>query len=598
MDSLSTNLTPFDDYNIYCKDHDKPALGVCGEYLCKERRFFCMVCVRNEDICITNQHHELISLSELLYRFFIKQETKAIDLVEINSMMESLKEMNQSEIKMKLSEFSQNLQNKLEKSLKNFSFLLQDKINQNKISINTMLHKIKINESDLKEESDNLHFLANQNIPECLLKFNIKNVNEYLKSTLIKMEEKQSILKLIKYISNKEKSNKTINTGSQLISLHNSTKQEKVSQIAKVVDEKIAEIETKINLQLDQLEKILLPSTSEGLILKNSNQKFTGDPAKLTFKMDICTTSHKANSIDSVFTAFKSIKGNSYVVWGTPSHTIEVYDLKLEIVKTIPAAHLNTIFSCRHYLDKKNKTDYVITSSYDRSVKVWNVSDNWNCVVTITNAHTGYYIYSVCILCNEIDNKNYIISAAPNEFSKIWEFSGKHVKDFGINTESTYFINSWFDSKNKKYYIINGNSTDVKAYEFKTGAFYKSFKGTPQTWHMSALINEVNNIPQLIESDGNGNVRVWDFHQGTLLKTISTSGINLRGICLWNDNYVISSGSDYTVKIFDLKNGKSIKSLSGHTSTACAVEKIFHPIHGESLITHALDGKLKLWILK
>ena len=103
MDSLSSTLTPFDDYNIKCIDHDTPSIGICGEYLCKERKFVCMRCRTEENTCITKQNHELISLSELLYRFFLKQETKAIDLIEINSMMESLKEMNQSEIIKKLS---------------------------------------------------------------------------------------------------------------------------------------------------------------------------------------------------------------------------------------------------------------------------------------------------------------------------------------------------------------------------------------------------------------------------------------------------------------------------------------------------------------
>ena len=81
----------------------------------------------------------------------------------------------------------------------------------------------------------------------------------------------------------------------------------------------------------------------------------------------------------------------------------------------------------------------------------------------------------------------------------------------------------------------------------------------------------------LIESDGNGNVRIWDFYQGTLLKTIASSGINLRGICLWNDQFLFAAGSDYNVKLYDLKNGTYLKKYDGHTSTCCAVEKIVHP---------------------
>ena len=53
---------------------------------------------------------------------------------------------------------------------------------------------------------------------------------------------------------------------------------------------------------------------------------------------------------------------------------IEIFDLdKNEIVKAIKNAHINVIYSCRHYPDKKNKIDYLITSSYDRNVKIWDI---------------------------------------------------------------------------------------------------------------------------------------------------------------------------------------------------------------------------------
>jgi WD40 repeat protein len=261
-------------------------------------------------------------------------------------------------------------------------------------------------------------------------------------------------------------------------------------------------------------------------------------------------------------------------------------------------AHTGTIFSCRHYVDKIGKQDCLTTSSYDRSVKVWSITNNFNNILSIATAHNGYYIYSVCILSDEAEHKNYVISSAPNEYSKIWDFSGKFLREFGVSNESTYFIDSWFNAKQKKYYIINANSVDVKVYDFKTGLLFKAYKTSPNTWHMSAIINEIDNVTQLIESDGNGNVRIWDFYQGTLLKTIASSGINLRGICLWNDQFLFASGSDYNVKLYDLKAGTYLKKYDGHTSTCCAVEKIVHPKYGESLISYASDGKLILWINK
>ena len=239
------------------------------------------------------------------------------------------------------------------------------------------------------------------------------------------------------------------------------------------------------------------------------------------------------------------------VAWGTPQFSIETYDLEKDAKSILIPAHSSTIFSCRHYLDRKNKIDMIISSSYDKSVKVWNFNNNMSCLLNIAGAHSGYYIYSACILIDEVENKNYIISSAPSEYSKIWNFQGTLVSTFGVNNESTYFISTWFYQKAKKHYIINANSSDVKVYDFKTHKLYASFKGTPHTWHMSAHIVEHEGTNYLVESDGSGNIRVWDFLKVEIVKHITTSGVNLRGLCIWNNQYVIAAGSDYNVKIYD-----------------------------------------------
>ena len=111
------------------------------------------------------------------------------------------------------------------------------------------------------------------------------------------------------------------------------------------------------------------------------------------------------------------------------------------------------------------------------------------------------------------------------------------------------------------------------------------------------MVNEVKNQQILIESDGNGYIRMWEFHTAIIIKCISSSPtLNLRGICLWNDDYLFAAGNDYQVKLFDLTNGKFLKSFKGHTSTVCSLDKVVHPKYGECLISQGLDGKLKLWV--
>ena len=95
MENLSEVLSSFDDIEIICSVHKLPAIGICAEYYCSSSRFYCMKCIKEGITCITKENHELISLSELLYRFFIKPENKTIDLQELNSLVEVIKDFDQ-----------------------------------------------------------------------------------------------------------------------------------------------------------------------------------------------------------------------------------------------------------------------------------------------------------------------------------------------------------------------------------------------------------------------------------------------------------------------------------------------------------------------
>ena len=41
---------------------------------------------------------------------------------------------------------------------------------------------------------------------------------------------------------------------------------------------------------------------------------------------------------------------------------------------------------------------------------------------------------------------------------------------------------------------------------------------------------------KIIESTNFGNIRIWDFHSGRLLKKLIVNINKLNGICLWNKN--------------------------------------------------------------
>lgn len=605
MEILNQYLSPLDDIEYICDIHGIPCIGVCGSSSCKEKsKFLCIKCIKAGDTCITKQKHELVTLSEMIYRFFLKMENKSLDLLQIQTMEKIIQKLNEEDFNNILSNYktvqSMNIK-KYEEIKKLFSDIVTDLIqtfkNNNISELNDIKYKLK-NQTDNNDIQD-INLIFNMKLPNNLSIKKKENIIQFINETY-KNTPAKDLVNQAKLFSNTHKVSKLSRLFNGKITINETTSlnDEKKKNLEEKIDSILNEFESKFDEELSKIgQKFILPKENMSIYTYyNLTNKFINDPNELVFKQDICSNSHKTNSIDRVFCAFKSFNGEPLVVWGSTSLNIEFYDCnKDKIVKTIFQAHKQTIFSCRHYPDVRLRKDYIITSSNDRSVKVWDITkDNYD--LYISNVHNGYYIYSVSLLCHIHKETNYIITSCPNEKMKVWDFSGAYLRNFGQSNESTYFIDIFYNKIQKKYFVINANSNDVKSYHFETGDLYQKYKGTPQTWHMSAVVNDVNDIFVLIESDGNGTIRIWNFDTAELLKSInSTNSINLRGICLWNDRYLFAAGNDSQVKLFDLEEGKFVKTFTGHTSTVCTLEKIMHPKYGGCLISHALDGKLKIW---
>ena len=605
MEILNQYLSPLDDIEYICDTHGIPCIGVCGSSSCKEKsKFLCIKCIKAGDTCITKQKHELVTLSEMIYRFFLKMENKSLDLLQIQTMEKIIQKLNEEDFNNILSNYktvqSMNIK-KYEEIKKLFSDIVTDLIqtfkNNNISELNDIKYKLK-NQTDNNDIQD-INLIFNMKLPNNLSIKKKENIIQFINETY-KNTPAKDLVNQAKLFSNTHKVSKLSRLFNGKITINETTSlnDEKKKNLEEKIDSILNEFESKFDEELSKIgQKFILPKENMSIYTYyNLTNKFINDPNELVFKQDICSNSHKTNSIDRVFCAFKSFNGEPLVVWGSTSLNIEFYDCnKDKIVKTIFQAHKQTIFSCRHYPDVRLRKDYIITSSNDRSVKVWDITkDNYD--LYISNVHNGYYIYSVSLLCHIHKEINYIITSCPNEKMKVWDFSGAYLRNFGQSNESTYFIDIFYNKIQKKYFVINANSNDVKSYHFETGDLYQKYKGTPQTWHMSAVVNDVNDIFVLIESDGNGTIRIWNFDTAELLKSInSINSINLRGICLWNDRYLFAAGNDSQVKLFDLEEGKFVKTFTGHTSTVCTLEKIMHPKYGGCLISHALDGKLKIW---
>ena len=343
---------------------------------------------------------------------------------------------------------------------------------------------------------------------------------------------------------------------------------------------------TKLKTEIEELK----------LYYKNKN------PIDIQPLPELTKESYSDDVSDNTFTIFKTIQDFYYIVFSNKNKSIINYNLiEQKKLMEIKNCHNEYITNFRHHLDKNNKRDLILSLSYmDKNIKIWNVN-NWECILNLTNIYNHGFIYSACFL--EINNTNYILTSNCNLYGDsdpiiVYDFNGKKFKQIRDSYESTSFIDTYFDKKSSKCYIITGNSNFVKSYDYIKNEEYNKYSDNYNNNHLSVIINETEKLTKLIESCYDGYIRVWDFNTAVLLNKIKI-GDWLYGICLWNDSYLFVGCSDKSIKLIDINNGYIVRYLKGHNNSVLTIKKIIHPKYGECIVSQGYnEDQIKLWINK
>ena len=362
--------------------------------------------------------------------------------------------------------------------------------------------------------------------------------------------------------------------------------------------------------EINQLKNKINDLKQENMELKNEIIKLNkyhenNNPKDINYLSDIANDSFGFTDLDNSFTVFKAINNIFYLIYSNKDKSIICYDLNRQrISKKLENKHNKYITNFRHFLDDINKVDLIMSiSGEDNNIKVWNLY-NWEQVLDITKANYVGFLYSGCFLRNE-DNNIYIVSSNRNKLGncesiKVFDFNGYITKEINNSKEQTYFIDAYYDDIFLKVYIVTGNVGFVKSYDYNKGDVYHKYNdidfNSASFCHFSVVIKNCNGKIKLMESCFDGIFRIWNFHTGLLLNKIKVNDKGLRGICLWNDDYIFIGCDDKNIKLIELKNGLIVKSYSGHVNEVITVKKINHPHLGECLLSqNGGESKIKIW---
>ena len=338
----------------------------------------------------------------------------------------------------------------------------------------------------------------------------------------------------------------------------------------------------------------------------NDKNSLNYSPIYIQFEKNITTDSYAHFGLDNTFILVQSISSISYIIYSNKSKSIIAQNIiNFQKISEIKNAHEEYITNFRHFFDKKNIRDIIMSiSAEDNNIKLWDLK-NWNCILDLKKINNFGSLFSACFIHDEIENKNMIITSNDNysnsEKIKIFDFNGNKIKELNGSNHRTYFIDTFYDLYKKEYFIVTGIEKGIISYNYKDSKLYHEyFEGNDDIFlndHDCVIIIHDKGITKMFESCEDGCIRIWDFHSVKLLNKIIVSENKLYGLCLWNKDFIFVGCDDNTLKLIDLKKNFVINNIKTE-GLIVNTKKMNHAIYKECLITQDWKNQIKLWIIK
>ena len=338
-------------------------------------------------------------------------------------------------------------------------------------------------------------------------------------------------------------------------------------------------------------------------MIKPNTDELNQNFYEVKFITDITKDSYALFGLDNTFCVFKSINDILYLIYTDINSSIISYNLIENIkINEIKNAHSEYITNFRHYLDKNNKRDLILSiSATNNNLKIWNIN-NFECILIIHNVNNTGILKSSCFLYD--NNTIYIITSNYNddvnnikEGIKVFDLNGNKIKDINDSNYDIIFIATYYDIDLSSNYIISGNNGHIISYNYNDNSIYMIYDDSKNYYdHSSIIIIKSEEMIKMIESCGDGLIRIWNFHTGEILNRIYVSDGYLYGIQILNGENILVGCRDKKLRIVDIKNSLIKKEIEGHNKEILTVKKIFLPQYGDCLISQGkFDDQIKLW---
>ena len=286
----------------------------------------------------------------------------------------------------------------------------------------------------------------------------------------------------------------------------------------------------------------------------NIKKNFKNPTKKLINKLDL-------NPVDN-FILFTTLKNENFIIISL-NYKLYYYNfndnLKKNVIQ-IKSYNKKKILCLKYYFSKN--IDYLITSSIDNLIIIYDIQNNFNKVNIIENIgincdeNNDFLLFSFTQF--ELNNNNYLLTTCFNDnFIKLLDFNGENKQIF-FNYNNVKKIDIYYCEQNYIFYVIILGQNNVFSINFDK----KENKTIFSKNNNNLIINNFEvfdneNKIVLIESYECGNILIYDFILGNLLKKINVCE-KINDFIILNNDYLFIASDDSLLYQININNEEVI----------------------------------------
>lgn len=298
-----------------------------------------------------------------------------------------------------------------------------------------------------------------------------------------------------------------------------------------------------------------------------------------------------------------SFLGHNHIVTSVSFSPNGLYALSASYDKTIKLWNIHTGKEIRSFSTIGNKSPiwsasfspdgkYVVAGISDKVIKLWAIHSEKE--IKTFSGYTGI-VYAIKFS----PDGRYVAAGCSDNTVKVWEVSsGKQT--FSLQHDGSVLAVAF--SKDGRYLLSGSEDKTMKLWDFSTAKEICTYKGYSRGVSSNAFSPDGKFVATVLgdvwTNLGNKDFIVWDFESGRIIHSFSGHKGNVWAVAFSpnNNRFVASASQDRTIKLWDVIEGREVRTFSGSLSRHRGeVLSIAFSPDGKYILSGSSDKTAKIW---